>query len=263
MKDWIADQSSLLAAFYRASFIELTKSPKNMWLSSASQVFYYVAQFLFWAGIINTGAGGDFLSDRRLLGFLVTLSLVDNFYLFLLGQGSAHAVSRITGGTLDALLLWPRSTLAVLVFARPNWSYLPCALISAAVAGCYYLHFHVGGIQIALHLAGVFFGIFVLNAISFIYRLTAFWTSSIIQVRYSNPSFKIMVRPLSAFSGMTKLFLLTVFPALFITGVPSDVLSGAVRPAGVLAGAAACLLLWSYAALLWKAGIKRYGRIAA
>lgn len=263
MNETIKDHLRLLAAFYRASFIELTKSPKNMWLASASQLFYYVAQLLFWAGIANTGAGNDVVSDRRLLGFLVTLGLVDNFYLFLLGQGSSHAVGRITSGSLDALLLWPRPALAVLVFSRPSWSYLPCAAISLAVAGAYYLHFGIGPGAAALHLAAVFCGIFVLNAISFMYRLTAFWTSSIIQVRYSNPSFKIMVRPLSAFSGSTKLFLMTIFPALFITGVPADVLSGATGPMGLCAGAGACLLLWSYVAIIWKIGIQRYGRVAA
>lgn len=258
----LKDRAELLGAFYRAAYIELTKSPSNVWISTAIQLFYYAAQLLFWLGVKDSAAGGRFISNADLHGFLITLGLVDNLYLCFLGPGSARAAASITEGALEPYLLWPRSPLAVMIFSRPNWSFLPCVLLSAAAAAVYYWTYGVGAGFIALHLAGVVCGVFVLNAISFIYRLTSFWTASIVQVRNSNPSFKIMVRPLGAFSGKLRLFLLTVFPALFITGVPAELLTGARAPLWLAAGVAAAGLLWAYVNLMWTVGVRRYGKLA-
>lgn len=258
----LEDRARLLGAFYRASYIELTKSPSNLWIATAIQFFYYAAQLLFWLGVKNSAAGGSFISDERLHGFLVTLCLVDNLYCCFFGPGSAHAAASITEGALEPYLLWPRSPLGVMVFSRPNWSFLPCVVVSAAAAAAYYVVYGVEARYIALHLAAVLCGVLVLDAISFIYRLSSFWTASIIQVRNSNPSFKIMVRPLAAFNGKLRIFLLTIFPALFITGVPADLLSGSLAPLWLGAGVLAAGLLWAYVSLMWSAGVKRYGRLA-
>lgn len=259
LKDW----GGLLAAFYRVSFIEVTKSPANLWLSTGLQLFYYAAQALFWLGIRNTAAGRGFMSEPQLFGFLVTLGLVDNLYLCFVGPGSLYASAMITEGNLERHLLWPRSPLGVLIFCRPNLSYLPCVFLSLTAAAAFYLHYHVGPWRIILHLAAVLCGVFVLNAISFIYRLTSFWTSSIVRVRNSNPSFKIMVRPLGAFEGKLKIFLMTLFPALYITAVPAGLLSPEMKPLWLAAGALGAGLLWFYVHLIWTAGVRRYGRIAA
>ncbi len=257
LRDW----GGLLAAFYRSSYIELTKSPSNLWIATAIQLFYYAAQLLFWLGVKNSAAGARFISDAQLHGFLITLGLVDNLYCCFLGPGSAYAAASITEGALEPYLLWPRSPLGVMVFSRPNWSFLPCVMISATATAFYYHYYGVAPRVIALHMAAVVCGVFVLDAISFIYRLSAFWTASIIQVRNSNPSFKIMVRPLAAFNGKLRIFLLTVFPALFITGVPADLLSGTLAPLWLAAGTVATGLLWVYVHLIWTAGVKRYGRL--
>jgi hypothetical protein len=73
----------LTRAHYRASLLVYTKNPSAVWFSSAMQGFYYVAQFAFWLGIRSQPAGQALASDQQMISFLVTLSLVDNTYLFL------------------------------------------------------------------------------------------------------------------------------------------------------------------------------------
>jgi ABC-2 type transport system permease protein len=102
-------------------------------------------------------------------------------------------------------------------------------------------------------------GVIVLNLISFIYRLSSFWTAAIVQIRNSNPSFKIMVRPLDAFGGPLKLILMTVFPALFITGVPAQILTGQLNSLWLFGAMAASLWLAIVLVWLWKYGLRRYG----
>jgi ABC-2 type transport system permease protein len=169
----------------------------------------------------------------------------------------------ITENALERHLLWPRAPLGVLAFCRPNLSYVPCVVLASAAAGAYYVHYHIGFWRIGLHLAAVLCGVFVLDAISFIYRLTSFWTTSIVRVRNSNPSFKIMVRPLGAFQGKLTILLLTLFPALYITAVPASLLSPEARPYWLAAGFLAAGLLWLYAHRVWTVGVRRYARIAA
>jgi ABC-2 type transport system permease protein len=147
-----------------------------------------------------------------------------------------------------------------MIFSRPNWSYLPCVLLSLIAAAVFYAHYGISFGMIVLHGVAVLLGMFVLDAISFIYRLTSFWTSSIVQVRNSNPSFKIMVRPLSAFGGKLRLFLLTIFPALFITGVPSSLLTRALAPFWLAACGIAAGILWAYVGVIWTVGSRRYGK---
>jgi ABC-2 type transport system permease protein len=259
---FILDYVQLLKAFYRAAWIEATKSPINFWISSLVQITFYIAQILFWVGIRSTSAGKHFMNDRDLLGFLLTLCAVDNLYLFLLGPGSVQLMNRILKQNLDSLLMWPRSTLGVLVFFKPNFNFLPMAALSLVLMSAYHLYHQTALSLILLHSISIVIGIFILNAISFIYRLSAFWTRSIVDIRNSNPSFKIIVRPFDSFSGMAKLFLLTVFPALFITGVPSKILKSNFAFVWLFGSIGAATLLWLYVAILWQHGLKRYGKKA-
>jgi ABC-2 type transport system permease protein len=113
-------------------------------------------------------------------------------------------------------------------------------------------------LQIAIWIFSCIFGIAVLNAISFIYRLSAFWTAAIVQVRNSNPSFKIMVRPFESFQGKIRFFLLTIFPALFITGIPSEILNGSLSAAWFFGSIFAVLWLYGLLIVIWGCGVRRY-----
>lgn len=259
----LQDLWSLTCAYYRASLLVYTKNPRAVWFSSAMQGFYYVAQFAFWIGIRSQPAGKALASDEQMISFLVTLSLVDNTYLFLLGPGSLRAADKILRFELDALLLQPRHALRMLAFLSPNFNFLPIAVLSWVIFIVYGLSAHVPwDVQVVSFLASLL-GVFILNSISFLFRLTSFWTRSIIQVRNANPSFKIMVRPYDSFSGAIRLVFLTAFPALFLTGVPAQILAGKFGPLWLLGAAAAAASSWFYVEKMWSIGVRTYARRAS
>jgi ABC-2 type transport system permease protein len=258
----LQDLWDLTRAHYRASLLVYTKNPRAVWFSSAMQGFYYVAQFAFWLGIRSQPAGQALASEEQMLSFLITLSLVDNTYLFFLGPGSLRASDKIIRLELDSVLLQPRDALRMLAFLSPNFNFLPIAILSWVIFIVYGVTAHVPwDVQVVSFLASLI-GVFILNSISFLFRLTSFWTRSIIQVRNANPSFKIMVRPYDSFSGAIRLVLLTVFPALFLTGVPAQILAGKFGFVWVFGAVAAAAASWFYVEKMWSAGVRSYARRA-
>lgn len=252
-KDWLLH---LMPRFYRASFLTLTKSRSNLWLSSWMQIFFYIAQFLFWTGLQGHQ---NLLTGIDLYGFFVTMALIDNAYLAFFGPGSLLAQELILSRKLEQLILYPRSALMLLMFMRPNLHFLPCFVLSVAAFIVYVVMADVSFLTIGVFLLAALFGILTLNLISFLYRFTSFWTASIVQIRNANPSFKIMVRPLDAFYGPLRMILLTLFPALFITGVPAKMLAGEYSAYWLLWGSVAVCWLWLLVCLMWKRGLRRYG----
>lgn len=253
------DRWQLLCALYRAAYRQLTKSPSNLWISALVQVFYYLAQFGFWLGVRQTNAGQQFLSDAGLYGFLVTLGVVDNIYLLLFGSGSAMAEQRIATQTLEPLLTRPRSALRMLVWGYPNWSHLPATLVSIVFLVWYYLANDIATATIMIHLIAIALGIAIMNGISFLYRLSTFWTRAITQIRHSNPSYKIIIRPYAAFHGPIKFTLLTIFPALLITALPAELLTNGLPPAWLLYCAFMTVMVWAAVRWMWQQGLRRYG----
>jgi ABC-2 type transport system permease protein len=237
------------------------KSRSNAILSSLMQIFYYVAQYFFWLGVQNTAGGRSFIAHEYLLGFLVTIALVDNAYLFFFGKGSLIAADAIQSGNLEPYLLRPRHPLIQFVVDQPNWAFAPAFVVSIIFGIIILPGLNLSATQLVIYLLSVVFGISILNAISFLFRLTPFWTTSIIQVRNANPSFKILVRPFDSFQGKIKLVLLTIFPALFITGVPSEILAGSKGWIWLLYALFAVLLLSTYVYAMWNFGVRRYGRL--
>jgi len=258
----IEDHLRLLKVFYRASFRTASKSPLNLWIATFIQLFYYVAQIAFWVGVRSTPGGAQFISDSELIGFLLTVAVVDNAYLFALGAGSIHLAQRIQQLSLEPLLLMPRSTLGILLFSRPSFSYLPCLVWSVCALVAYHITAGTDFYIVVVHFIATLSGIFVLTGISYLHRLTVFWTDSIVNIRNSNPSFKILVRPPASFRGPVRFALMTIFPALFITGVPFEILSGSRSSVWMVGVLAAALLLWLYVGRVWKIGVKRYARYA-
>lgn len=244
-----------IIASFRASYLTMTKSLSNLWISSLMQIFFYVAQFLFWYGLSEHQ---NLLDEKQFHGFFVTMALVDNFYLVFFGPGSLLLQQLVLSRSLEQILTYPRSALPMLMLIRPNLCFIPCLLLSI-FGFCFYVGFYeVSFLDIFTYLFLVFIGVLILNFISFIYRLSSFWTSSIVQIRHSNPSFKIMVRPIEAFHGPLRLFLMTIFPALFITGIPSLALSGKIS--WVWMSGACLAVLWLSLLLywIWGRGLRRY-----
>lgn len=245
----------LIQEFYKAAYVVMTKSRSNLWLSCLMQMFFYIAQFLFWEGI---GTHQTLLSSKQVFGFFITMAIVDNAYLVFFGPGSILAQQLILGRGLEQILTLPRHPLFILTFAKPNLAFLPCLALSVLGAACYFYFFDASIFQIVIWIFSCILGIAVLNAISFIYRLSAFWTAAIVQVRNSNPSFKIMVRPFEAFHGKIRFVLLTIFPALFITGIPSEILNGTLPVLWFFGSIFAVLWLYGLLFLVWNYGVRRY-----
>jgi ABC-type uncharacterized transport system permease subunit len=72
-----------------------------------------------------------------------------------------------------------------------------------------------------------------------------------------------MVRPYDSFSGAIRLVFLTAFPALFLTGVPAQILAGQFGPLWLLGAAAAAASSWFYVEKMWSAGVRTYARRAS
>ena len=193
-----------------------------------------------------------------MFAFLVTLALVDNLYMMLLAGGSYELMERVNNQNLEPYLFYPRRPLMMFALTHVDPSHILGVLLSAVCLVVYYVNFAVPLPVIAAHLAAIFVGIFVLNGISFLYRLTTFWSNAIVSIRSSNPSFKVMIRPMDSFGGGFRLALLTIFPALFITGVPAKIAVEELPSAWLLLAIAAALGLWLAATLVWRVGVRRY-----
>jgi ABC-2 type transport system permease protein len=260
--DLLRDRLALLAAFYKASWTITLKSPLNVWIANLLRLVYYGAMFLFWFGVRSTEAGAEFMSQSEVYGFLITVGVVENAFLCFVGRGSLDLMHKISTLTLEPVLLWPRNAIACFALLRPNLIYLPIFVLFVIIQAVYYAMVRPDPQVIVIHLVAVTCGIFVLSGISFVYRLTAFWTDSIVRVRHSNPSFKILIRPASAFQGALRLVLMTIFPALFITGVPYELLVQEQPGTVVLLSILAALTVWGYVLLIWRIGVRRYARLA-
>lgn len=259
----LRDYLRLLKTFHQVQLSMALKSPVNLWTSTLIQIVYYFAQWLFWLGIRSTDAGLKWLSQKELIAFLVTVALVDNVYLFLIGRGSMVLLQRIQSRTLEGFLLWPRSTLGTLVWVSPNWTYFPCVVLSLLAFFAYHIWQNSSLGLIAMHFAASMIGVFIMNGISFLFRMTGFWSLAFARIRHANPSYKIMVRPYNAFDPMVRLALLVVFPALFITGVPAEIASGRFGLIWLLAAIGALALLWIQVWFMWRKGLGRYGRLVS
>lgn len=258
MKNYLQDKYQLFKAHCRANWSVVKKSPINLWMTFLIQLSYYFAQILFWYGVVSMSHNDIFVEQNFLYGFIITLAVVDNLYLFLVGQGSIFAQNLIVQQNLEFYLFKPRHAIFMLVFSHVNFTHIIGVVISIVALMWYYMSFSIDIVTVIFHLLSILIGVFVLNGISFLYRLTSFWTSAIVSVRNSNPSFKVMVRPLEAFQGKIRFFLLTFFPALFITGVPAEILVGRLGPVWFFYAALVLVFIWSSVLWVWQSGIKRY-----
>lgn len=260
MKETLLDYIRLLKVFYKLQLSQALKSPINFWTATLVQTAYYAAQIFFWVGIRSTNAGAQWMTESQLVSFLVTVCLVDNLYLFLFGRGSMILMQKVRTLTLDNLLLWPRSKLGTLLWISPNWTYLPCVVLS--LIAFVWLHTNSTLALAATHLAACIIGLLIMNGISFLFRMTTFWSSGVTLIRHANPSYKIMVRPFDAFETKMRIFLLTLFPALFITGVPAQIADGRLDNRWLVAGLLASVALWAVVCMVWRLGVSRYSRVS-
>jgi ABC-type uncharacterized transport system permease subunit len=249
---------SLQILFYRLQFAQTLKSPLNFWIASLIQIVYFASQGFFWFAVLSTEAGRNWMSESQIFGFMVTVGIVDNFYLFTIGRGSMVLMQRVETRNLEPILLWPRSSLGILVFMTPNMTYLPCAIISLVCFICYHFYYSTDILTVALHFFACIVGVFVMNGISFVFRSSIFWSQAFARLRNANPSYKILVRPFDSFEGAIKVFLLTLFPALFITGVPAELGTGQKEWIWLVGAIGACAFNWWIVVQLWTLGLRRY-----
>ncbi|RZK69631.1 MAG: hypothetical protein EOO85_22175 [Pedobacter sp.] len=242
----------------KAQITILTKSQINLWLSTLMQLMYFLAQYMFWDGINRVAGSSIENSTSKILVFLVTLAVIDNLYMCLFARGTILLQSLIMQNSLEAILLKPINSFKFLLFHNIDLTCLPLATISLIALAWYHLIISASLLSFLVHSLAIFNGLGILVGISYIYRLSTFWTLGIVSVRYSNPAFKIMVRPWEAFHGNLKVILLTVFPALFITAIPAALTLGSVNSWFIFYGLMANVLVWAIVAHMWTRGLLRY-----
>ncbi|RYE59497.1 MAG: hypothetical protein EOP48_00715 [Sphingobacteriales bacterium] len=242
----------------RAQITILTKSQINLWLSTLLQLVYFGVQYLFWNGISRVMGPSLATSDRAILAFLVTLAVVDNIYMCVFARGTLLVQSLIQQNSLEAILLKPISSFRFLLVYNIDLTTLPLALLSISGFIWYHLFVSQNILLLFIHTLALVNGIGILVGISYMYRLTTFWTLGLVSVRYSNPAFKIMVRPWDSFKGNLRIVLLTIFPALFITAIPTAITLGVLKAWFLIYGTIANALVWTAVFSLWNRGLRRY-----
>ncbi|WP_086956497.1 ABC-2 family transporter protein [Xenorhabdus innexi] len=251
---------NLIIIGFKNSLSEAKKSPFNFWMAAFINFNFYVAQGFFWYAILGTQSVDYMLSRDFILIFFTTVCLVDNFYLFLFGRGSFLLTNKVKSLKLDPHLILPINTQFLYIATGIAFEHFLLSFLSLILFFAVHIYLETEAIYIILHLVMVFEGILVLTAITWIIRTTIFWTSALVSIKYSNPCFKVLVRPEQSFHGLIRIILMFVLPCLFITGVPASVANGIMSIKWFFIQTVVTLILIIIAKLVFDIGVRRYAK---
>jgi ABC-2 type transport system permease protein len=247
----------------KISLSKAKKSPANFWLSATINFVYYLAQATSWLVLNSHDSFQGFMSESYILIFFITVSMVDNLYLLFFGQSSIQLQNRVKNLSLDTHLLLPVNLPIYYILTTISLEHIILTVISfiAFIAVHCYLQTQTQTLIILLHLILILQGSVVLASISWLYRCTVFWSNTLVNVRNSNPSFKVLIRPFESFQGAARIFFMVIIPCLFITGVPAYIVGSHIDYLLIF-----CQTLVTFSLILicnwvFNIGIKRYARV--
>ncbi|WP_228865834.1 ABC-2 family transporter protein [Xenorhabdus sp. PB30.3] len=245
---------------FKNSLSEAKKSPFNFWMAAFINFNFYVAQGFFWYAILGSKSSDYILSNDFVLIFFTTVCLVDNFYLFLFGRGSFLLTNKVKSLRLDPHLILPINTQFLYVATGIAFEHFLLSFSSLILFFAVHIYLNTDVLYMFLHLIMVFEGVLVLTAITWIIRTSIFWTSALVSIKYSNPCFKVLVRPEQSFHGLIRIILMFVLPCLFITGVPASVANGIMSVKWFFIQSAITLILIILAKVFFDIGVRRYAK---
>ncbi|WP_287439614.1 ABC-2 family transporter protein [Reinekea sp.] len=237
------------------------KSPANFWLSALINLTYYIAQGMFWLVLNQHDSFSGFMNQRYILFFFVTIALTDNLFLLIFGQSGMELERRVKTYKLDVHLLLPVNLPFYYVVTTISMHH--AILTAVSLLAFFFIHWltHSSLWLITVHLLLIVQGTIVLAAITWIYRCSTFWSNALVNVRNSNPCFKVLIRPLESFSGVVRLIFLFIIPCLFITGVPAFLVAKSFLWPWFLAQSMVTIFLVWLANWIFILGTQRYGRV--
>lgn len=242
-------------ALVRASARETLSNRKSLISEATIMIVNDFTWLAFWLLLLH-GAGPlhGWTPDRIVVLLAITMVGVG---LGLGICGNVRYLGRlIADGEIDALLTLPASPLQLVLFRRLEafaFGDVLFGLLLFVIAG------HPTPARIGLLIFGAVVGAVVLTGFLTLLGSLTFFTGGRGEV--ADFGFfavtTLVMYPLDFFSGVTKVLLLTVVPAAFITGLPARLVdSFSLRSAVVLLAAAAAFVLAARA--VFDLGLRRY-----
>ncbi len=206
---------------------------------------------LWWLLFTRFEAINDWVfKDMLVLYSIATVSFGVSTAFF---YGARRLYKTIAEGRLDYYLALPKN---VLFHSSLRTSYSACGDI---LFGLMLVPFSISLSQVPLYVYFVICGSVLFTAITIIFNSLAFYIGNAERARQTGDEafMSFAMYPFSAFGGATKFFLLTIFPAGFVTGIPVEVMREFNWMWFSLTGIVAFLFLGIAIVLFYK-GLKRY-----
>ncbi len=195
--------------------------------------------------------------------FLGTFTILDAVYMSTYFFGVTEIPDRIRTGALDLYLTKPVSALFLVSVDR-----LDFGSILLTVPGMMMVAWGIRELGLRLTLGAVVGYVFLLlvmyllmYCLMIVLRVPAFWLVRITafsELENSLVEFSFRL-PGVFFRGIWKFLLYVVLPYGIMATLPTEYLTGGMRPAHWLLVAGVSIGFWVVAVSLWRAGVRRYG----
>jgi ABC-2 type transport system permease protein len=197
-----------------------------------------------------------------MLIFVGTFSMINAINMVVYFFGVLSIPGKIREGTLDLYITKPGSALLRLTFESVNPGSLPLILLSAGIIAW---GVSVQGIVVTVPLALCYAGMVLLKTLLYydmevILRTIPFVVSSAQSIERLEGdllelNFKI---PGGVYKGFFKILFYFLMPYGIMATVPTQLLSGALSPAGLVHALAAVLCFTGFALWFWRFGLRHY-----
>jgi ABC-2 type transport system permease protein len=213
-----------------------------------NDVFWLALWWLLFARFQNI-SGWDFKDVLLMYSFLtVTFGLASTLF-----YGSRKLYKTITEGRLDYYLTLPKN---ILFHSSLKTSY---SALGDLIFGIALIPLSLTLAQLPLYIYFIITGTVLFVSVTIIFNsLALFFGNSERAAQTGDEAFLSFASyPFSAFGGMTKFILLTLFPAGFITGIPVQTIKDFSVEWSVMAGLISLVFL-AIAVAVFYYGLKRY-----
>lgn len=236
------------------------KSPINFWLSALVNVFYYIMQIFFWYSLLRLNNSAEQLSIKYILFFLATVCIIDNLYMLFFESGSFLFMKKVSSQKIDSFMTLPISLPFLFTVTNISFQHIFLTVVSLAYLTCIHIYYSTGLMNYILHLLLVVQGTFILCLFTWILRMTIFWSNALVHIKLANPAYKVLVRPEQSFDGIIRFIFTFVFPFLFITGIPTSIVMGAIVKIWFFWQSIMLVVMILFSKFLYIKGLKRYAK---
>ena len=198
----------------------------------------------------------------QMLIFVGTFSMINGLNMLIYFFGLADLSGKIRSGALDAYITKPGSTLLRITFEEVDFGSAPLVLLSAGIIG---YGLSVAGINVTLPLLLGYTALVLLMTLLYydmelILRCIPFFLVGVsaidrLEGEMLMLNFKI---PGVLFRGVFKVLFYFVMPYGIMSTVPTQFVTGAWTPLGLLHALAVVVVFTWFALWLWRVGLRHY-----